>query len=72
VSDSAVIKTGQDRCWPYPALPTIKVCVCCGNEVIRQHLPDLWAGRMDDYCDDCCENRCDVYPDECPHYDASL
>lgn len=40
-------------------------CACCGERFPKRRHPDLWDGRLDDYCYDCASARCDAYPGDC-------
>mgnify|MGYP001559815625 CR=1 FL=1 len=37
-------------------------CWCCGVPAPNRAPWDPWEGRLDGYCDDCAEARCDAYP----------
>lgn len=39
----------------------ILICCCCGKEhEQRDRATDPWEGRMDGYCNDCSDCRCDT------------
>lgn len=61
--DRMVSTEFPDAGWPPNAEPG-EVCVCCREEAPLRD-PDPWDGRLNDYCVNCAECRCDAYPGAC-------
>jgi hypothetical protein len=40
-------------------------CICCGEQIHSleyDYVHRTWEGRMDGYCENCANMRCDAYP----------